>query len=467
MNPFTLQFEPAGGPLYLQLYQFLAEEIKKGNLSCGERLPSKKSLTAHLKISQSTVETAYEMLATEGYVRSVPRSGFYICELEQLETAAQPALPAEENPGEEPPAPPCRFDFRTNAVDTSVFPYATWAKLSKETIYQNPELLNPGHRQGDLCLREALAKYLHEFRGVNCQPGQIVIGAGIEYLIGLIAQLLNGSVFALENPGYRRLYRILKNNGRDTRLLPLDGSGMIPGELEDSGADAAYITPSHQFPTGVTMPIGRRMQLLAWARRREGRYLIEDDFDSEFRFQGRPIPSLQGTDRGGRVIYLSTFSKSVAPSIRIAYMVLPPTLLERYRRDFGGYSSTVSRFEQHTLAKFISAGYFSRHVGRTRLIYRQRRDVLTDALEHTGVPMEIIGETAGLHLLLRVKNGMGERELVERAGEAGVRVYGMSQYYLDGSAPDSSTVVAGYAGLRDGEIREAAELLKKAWTKRG
>ena len=464
MNPFTLQFEPSKGPLYLQLYQFLAEEIKEGNLSCGERLPSKKSLMSHLKISQSTVETAYEMLATEGYVRSVPRSGFYVCELEQMETAKQSVPLIEETPADEPPSP-CRFDFRTNAVDTSVFPYSTWSKLFKETIYQNPELLNPGQRQGDFCLREALAKYLHEFRGVNCQPGQIVIGAGIEYLIGLIAQLLNSSVFALENPGYRRLYRILKNNGRDVCLLPLDGSGMLPGELEDSGADAAYITPSHQFPTGVTMPIGRRMQLLAWARRREGRYLIEDDFDGEFRFQGRPIPSLQGTDRDGRVIYLSTFSKSIAPSIRIAYMVLPPALLEKYRQDFGSYSSTVSRFEQHTLAKFIAAGHFSRHINRTRLIYRQRCGVLTDALEKTGVPMEVIGETAGLHLLLRIKNGMGEQELVERAGKAGVRVYGLSQYYLDGSAPDSSTVVAGYAGMRDEEIREAAELLKNAWTR--
>ncbi len=460
MNPFTLEFREKDGPLYQQLYRYLADEIKSGRVTEGERLPSKRSLIAHLKVSQSTVETAYDMLVTEGYVRSVPKSGFYVCKLERL-LSSGPPVPAEPE-DQEPPSFP--YDFSTSAVDPSVFPYATWAKLSRETLYQNPELLNPGHRQGDLFLRETLAKYLYEFRGVRCSPEQIVIGAGIEYLIGIIAQVLDGAVFALENPGYRRLAQVLKNNHSGIRLIPLDSSGMNPDALEESGATAAYITPSHQFPLGVTMPVGRRTQLLAWAERSPGRYLIEDDFDSEYRFNGRPIPAVQGLDHNGRVIYLSTFSKSLAPSIRIAYLVLPKTLMSAYFRKFGGYSSTVSRFEQHTLAKFIAGGHYSRHINRTRLIYRQRRDLFINGLQDAGVPVRILGQHAGLHLALEIGNGAKEPELLARAAEQGVRMSGLSQYYLDGNAPTGSTVIAGYAGLSAEQISAAARLLGRAWT---
>ncbi len=460
MNLLTVPFREGGGPLYRQLYRYLADEIAAGRIPAGERLPSKRALMANLGVSQSTVESAYDRLLTEGYIRSVPKSGYYACRLEHLAPDAPQERPA---PPEEPELPAFRCDLSTSAVDPALFPYATWARLSRETLYRRPELLSPGHRQGDPELRAALAQYLHEFRGVRCEATQIVIGAGIEYLIGLIAQLLGGAVFALEDPGYRRLLRVLENHGRGVRFIPLDGAGMQIAPLEESGAQAAYVTPSHQFPLGVTMAAPRRTALLAWAGRGPGRFVIEDDFDSEYRYNGRPIPALQGLDRNGRVIYLSSFSKSLAPSIRIAYMVLPPELLDAYRRKFGAYSCTVSRFEQHTLARFLQDGHFARHINRTRLVYRRRRDALTGGLRAAGLPVEVLGGDAGVHLVLRVKNGMEEAELVARAAEQGVRVTGLSQYALGGAAPYRDAVAAGYAGPGGAQAALAAELLAKAW----
>ena len=448
-------------PLYQQLYRYLVREISSGNLREGERLPSKRSLALQLKISQNTVENAYGMLVTEGYVRAVPKSGYYV---QRLETPSFPSVELPKVPPVSPP-PSYRYDFGTSAVDTAGFPYATWAKLTKSVVYNSPELLNHGHPQGDLCLREAIAKYLHGYRGVNCTPDQIVVGAGIEYLTALIAQLLDRDlVFALENPGYGRSFHILKNSGREIRFIGLDQDGMIPEELEERGGDIAYLTPSHQFPMGAVMPIGRRLRLLAWAGEKAGRYIIEDDYDSEFRYAGRPIPSLQGIDRGGKVIYIGTFSKSIAPSIRAAYLVLPPVLLEKFRRDFSFYSSTVSRFEQHTLAYFLEEGHFGRHLNRLRTLYRQREELLVSLLRSTKIPLRIFGGKAGLHLLVQVKNGMTERELVRRAEGHGIRLTGLSEYCLS-PVPDlpESTVVLGYGGLGGEKLREAVKLLEASW----
>ena len=201
----------------------------------------------------------------------------------------------------------------------ALFPFKTWARIQRETVTAHPELLNHGSRQGDASLRAAIAKYLHAYRGVVCAPEQIVVGAGIEYLVGLLARLFCASTFAVENPGYPRTAQVLRNNGVRTVFVPVDGDGMTLDALQAGGAQLAYVTPSHQFPTGATMPIARRTELLRWAGAAPGRYVVEDDYDSEFRYDTRPIPSLQGLDQAGRVIYVSTFSKSMAPSMRIGW----------------------------------------------------------------------------------------------------------------------------------------------------
>ena len=446
MGLITVTFSGENGtPLYEQLYRHLAGEIRAGHLAAGERLPSKRALAAHLHISRNTVETAYAMLAQEGYISAKPRSGFYIAPLEaRFDTAAAPkALPAE-------PAPRWVLDLKTNAVDVASFPYRTWAKLNRAVLLDGAALLEAGDPRGDLPLRKAIALHLREFRGVLCDASQVVVGAGMEYLLMLLLRLLGGTpVFALEDPGYPKTAAILRGSGVTVRPIPLDAEGMRPDALQKSGADIAYVTPSHQFPTGCVMPVGRRLKLLAWAGEREGRYVIEDDYNGEFHFSGRPIPAAQGLDRAGRVIYMSTFSRVLAPSIRIGYMVLPPALAERLAASLGSYSSTVSRFEQQTLLLFLSEGYLDRHLARVKAIYRRRRDGLTARLRELEIPHT--GESAGLHLLLRLPLARAA-EARRRAAARRLRLYWLSDFFASYAPSDA----------REGRAEEAAQEVSSA-----
>ena len=455
----------ASAPLYQQLYESLIAQIRSGRLRAGDRLPGKRTLAAQLAVAVNTVDTAYQMLVAEGYLEARPKSGFFVLEY----TDALPGAPLSRPVPPPGPAPEeeVRFDLSTGGVDTALFPFRTWGRIQKELLYSQPELLRHGHRQGDPELRQNLAEYLRAYRGVDCSPEQIVVGAGVEYLLGLLAQLLRGAdrTAAVENPGYDRPRTILENNGIPCRCVDIDLSGLSPAALEESGASLCHVTPSHHFPTGVTMPAGRRAQLLRWAAARPGRYILEDDYDAEFRFDMRPIPSLQGmAGPGGPVVYLCTFSKSLAPSIRIACMVLPPELLERCRSAFGSYSNTVSRFEQQTLCRFLSEGYFTRHLARMRGVYKARMERLALALEQALPGAVLQGRHTGLHLLLTLPGGPGEEAMVSSALAAGVRLRGLSGYYMERKPlcpPD--TVVLGYASLPDADIPLLAEALRGAW----
>ena len=466
MLEMNLYLDPANKrPLYQQLYDSLTRQIRSGQLRAGDRLPGKRSLAAQLAVAVNTVDTAYQMLVAEGYLEARPKSGFYVLEytdmLPQREGETPPFVPPVPAP------PPVRFDLSTGSVDTALFPFSTWGRIQKELLYARPELLSHGHRQGEAELREELAVYLRAYRGVVCSPEQIVVGAGVEYLLGLLAQLLRegGGAAAIENPGYDRPRTILVNNGVPCRCVDIDGGGLDPAGLEESGADLCYVTPSHHFPTGVTMPAGRRAQLLRWAAAAPGRYILEDDYDAEFRFDMRPIPSLQGmAGPAGPVVYLCTFSKSLAPSIRIACMVLPEDLLGRYRAAFGSYSNTVSRFEQHTLCRFLREGYFTRHLARLRSAYKSRMTALALALEERLPGVRLQGRHTGLHLLLTLPDGPGEAEMERSALAAGVGLRGLSRYYME--RPErcpANTVVLGYASLRDQETAALAEALGRAW----
>ena len=455
-------------PLYEQLYESLAEEMRTGAIPAGTRMPGKRRLAAELSVSVNTVDAAYQLLAAEGYLESRERSGFYVQEYLALpiRPAAPPPAALLPQPEAGPPVQPVRYDLSTRGVDPALFPFRTWARLQKELLYSSPELLTHGDAQGDIELRQALADYLEEYRGVRCRAEQVVVGAGLEYLLGLLAPLLPGPA-AVENPGYPRARRVLENNGVSCCCLPVDADGLSIEALSRSGAAVCYVTPSHQFPTGAVMPVGRRTKLLNWAAAAPGRYIIEDDYDSEFRFDVRPLPSLQGmAGREGPVIYLSTFSRSLAPSIRIAYMVLPLPLLSRFEAAFGGYSSTVSRFEQQTLAIYMDEGHFSRQLARARGRYRARMQALTAALEKALGPERVRfhGRHTGLHFLLQLTDGPGEKEMVERAAAAGVRLAGLSDYYL--ARPElcpPRTVVVGYGALADDQVEAAAAALRAAW----
>lgn len=442
----TSFFVPQEGtlPLYEQIYRRMVEEIRSGRLAAGERAPSKRQLCAQLGVSLSTVETAYGMLVAEGYLQSKPRSGYRVCSLLPLDAPAG-SVPQPPVPAPVPAAPALSDVFSTAAVDTHIFPSSVWASLTREAL-KDPELLQRGDPQGDLPLREALCDFLRSCRGVRCRSEQVVVGAGMEYLLSVLFQLFDPAVpVALEEPGYNAAYRTLENLGRSAVPVPVDSQGMVPDALAASGAGVAYVTPSHQFPTGAAMPAGRRTELLRWAYAAPHRYLIEDDYDSEFRYASRPIPAMQGMDTGGRVVYTGTFSRTLAPSIRAAYLILPEALLDVYKARFAHGASTVSRFEQQVLCRFLSSGQYGRHLRRAGSLYRARCAALTAALKDAFPQGRASGAGAGLHLLLTLP-GRDESDLAARAAAAGYRVRTLGEY-CRGTSPLPGSLVLGFAGL--------------------
>lgn len=461
----TYDLAPKGAlPLYQQLYLAIREDIERERLPAGEKLPSRRQLAAHLHLSTVTVDGAYAQLVAEGYLIPEPKRGYFVQRLERLPApSAPPPVPPAEREEDPPP-----FDFKTSSVDTGRFPYATWARLTREVLSEGgDQLLRATPPQGLYALRLEIARSLRAFRGISVTPEQIVVGSGSEYLMGLIVQLLGRELgYAVEDPGYHKILRVFEGSGAPTAPLPLDSHGLRLDALEASGAQVVHVTPSHHFPLGIVMPVSRRQALLKWAAQ-DGRYLIEDDYDSEFRFSGRPIPALMGMDAGGRVIYLNTFAKSLAPSLRIGYLVLPPGLARRYQEKLSFYACTVPSFEQHTLALFLGRGHFERHISRMRVLYKARRDALLAALRRSplGRLCRVSGQQAGLNLLLQVDNGMSEAELVASAAKLGVGVYGLSGYYAAQSpACPPATVVLGYSALTEEQIAQAAALLALAWT---
>lgn len=458
-------------PLYEQIYHYVKAEIENNNLTAHTKLPSKRVLAEYIKVSQMTVETAYAQLVAEGYLYTRPKSGYFVQPIEPL--APEMAKTSEaENIGiireTQPPKAVAAYDFSTDYTETEGFPFSVWAKIMRETLNENHEmLLQAGNVQGDFDLRRAIAALLRSHRGITCRLDQIIVGAGTEYLLGLAVQLLGRNLsYAAENPGYPKIHKILQHNAAKTYVIPMGAQGIELEALRQSGANAVHVTPSHQFPLGIIMPVARRRQLLNWAEEVPGRYILEDDYDSEFRFDGKPIPALKTLDTKDRVIYFNTFAKSLAPSLRFGYMVLPDALLQRFYQELDFYSSTVSNFEQRALYRFLNNGHFERHLNRMRKSYRTKRDALVKALAVMDPQkrIEIYGSNSGLHILLKINNGMSERELIARAMAYDVRVYGLSEYSSSGNLYEwQDCIVLGYAGIPLEKIPVAVKLLAAAW----
>lgn len=450
-------------PLYEQIYSHIRAEIRNGSLKAGERLPSTRVLAEHLKVSRSTTQMAYDQLLAEGYMEARPCRGYFVSHLEELvETGATGT--GEMETTVEPDAG-WRVDFSPRGIDLDSFPYHVWRKLSRNTLVDdNKEMFHSGNHQGEPGFREAIRSYLHSARGVNCSPEQIIVGAGSEYLLMLLSQILEGRhVIAMENPTYKQAYRVFQSLGYEVCPVEMDANGMEPELLAECGANVAYVMPSHQFPTGIVMPVGRRQELLKWAQEAPDRYIIEDDYDSEFRYKGKPIPALQGYDNHEKVIYVGTFSKSIAPAIRVSYIVLPRVLLQQYWEKSGFLNSTVSKVDQFILQKFIEEGYYERHLNKTRALYKGRHDRLLASLKCLRTQFDISGENAGVHLLLHCKNKMSETELIQRAADKDVKVYGLSEYYVKQQMQKPATILLGYANMQEKSIVEAVRLLKEAW----
>lgn len=470
MRELTIHLEPHSSvPMYEQIYEYIKTEIKGGKLATKSRLPSTRSLSAYLQVSRTTVEMAYMQLVSEGYIVAEPAKGYYVAEITGLyHLPLHTQKPVMKSPASEKKQ--AVVDFSPRGVDLAHFPYSTWRKLSREILnVENGELFRHGNPQGDNALRHTIANYLFESRGVYCEAEQIVLGAGQEYLLLLLSQILNHKnpeayrKIAMENPTYPQAYRVLREAGMEVSLVSMDEQGMQVSELNQQNLKLAYIMPSHQFPTGIIMPISRRLELLQWAEQSPEHYLIEDDYDSEFRYVGKPIPALQGTGNHNKVIYLGTFSKSIAPAIRMAYMVLPWELQEIYKQKLGFYASTVSGLDQKLVNRFIEGGFYERHLNRMRAVYKAKHEVLLDAIRESKLPVTVTGERGGLHILMHVKTGLSETELLERVWKKGVRVYPISDYCMDKlEIPWKATVLLGYAALTEAEIRTGIRLLKEA-----
>lgn len=459
----TYDFSGIEGSMYAHLYACVKNDIRSGKLAAGEKLPSKRTLAKHLGVSLITVENAYAQLLVEGYIFSRPKRGYFVARLLQQEPLPVLPPPAVRRPPSEPSGE-YFADFAKSSVPPESFPYNIWARLLRRTLTVTDEhsLLGETSAGGVLRLRQALAGYLYQFRGMAVAPEQIIVGAGTQTLYNILVQLLGRSrIYALEDPGYPRLAQVYASNDVFCRYLPMDAQGVRADILARSDADILHITPSHQFPTGIVMPVQRRYELLQWAGQSGSRYIIEDDYDCEFRHYGRPIPPLQSIDRQEKVIYINTFSKTLAPTFRISYMLLPPHLAELFQKKLGFYSCTVSNLEQFTLAEFISQGYLERHINRMRTYYRGKRDELLQYIAKSPLAgsLRVEGEDSGLHFLLHLKTRAGDSELMQAARAAGINVSFLSQYYRQPLNDFSHTLLMNYAGQSGSRLFAALDRL--------
>ena len=448
-------------PLYEQLYEYIKNEVMNGRLPYQTKLPSKRKLAEFLQISENTVDTAYNQLTAEGYLEVIPRKGYFVMAYDDLEFIPKVQMPNQKKENKVQ----LRYHFHPSQIDTSNFPFEVWRKLSRKFIsIEQQEILLIGDSKGEYALRKEIANYLYHARGVICSAEQIIIGAGIEILLQQLLVLLeDDTIYGVEDPGYHLIHRILKTYPKEVYPLAVDEDGLIIEGLEHSDIDVAYVTPSHHFPYGNILPVNRRVKLLNWAAASDKRYIIEDDYDSEFRYSGKSIPSLQSMDQSDKVIYLGSFSKSLMPSIRISYMVLPKHLLHRYETELSFYHSTVSRIDQLILAEFIKQGMFEKHLNRMRKVYRHKLDLVGNILKVYNNQISIIGGHSGLHVVLVVNNGMTEKELVERAAAAKLKVYPLSSYMLVKNEDMLPTIVMGFAGIPEEEIEKAIHLLLASW----
>lgn len=459
----TYNFQNVEGHMYEYIYQCIKEDIIAGKLAPGEKLPSKRTFAKNNGISTITIQNAYDQLIAEGYIYALPKKGYYVAEMEGISKVKvkQPVTLNIKKPQDEE----ILFDFSSNRTELNNFPFSIWAKIMRETIsMREKDLLEVSFCGGVRELRVAIAKHLASFRGMVVDPDQIIIGAGTEYLYSLLIKLLGrDKIYCIENPGYLKLKKIYESNNAICRYAGMDDNGIVIEELKKAGAQIAHISPNHHFPTGITMPISRRYELLAWANERMDNYIIEDDYDSEFRLNGKPIPTLQSIDASGKVIYMNTFSKSLASTIRISYMILPEHLANEFYENLSFYSCTVSTFEQYSLAAFISQGYFEKHINRMRLHYGRKRTKILEMIRKVfaGDECEIIENDSGLHFLLQLNTRLPDREIKRRLLEKKIKIGTITDFNLDKKVKDKHQFILNYSNMDIKGLEWALPELKK------
>jgi GntR family transcriptional regulator/MocR family aminotransferase len=480
IGPFSVSFliplsnndEPLSRQIYLWFRQAILREVLKNN----ERLPSTRELAEHLHVSRTVVVLAYEQLLAEGFVRGRRGSGTYVAEglgsgrpssrggrvkvrLSRFGRSVLEASPKIEVPSRRATTP--RFDFAYGRSDIELFPFEMWRRMLLRHARKAPvRELDYAPAAGSMALREAVAVHLRRARAVTCDPSQVIIVNGSQQGLDLIARVLieRGDRVAVENPCYQGTREVLRHVGARLLPIPVDVDGLDPATLPEN-ARVAFVTPSHQFPTGAILPLARRLALLDWARRADA-LVVEDDYDGEFRYEDQPLQSLQGLDGDGRVIYLGTFSRTVFPALRIGYLVVPKSLVGAFTAAKWLCDRHTATLEQETLAEFITSGLYERHLRRVRRRNASRRKVLLESVDkYLGSRVQVTGHGAGAHVVLWPTKRMTEAAVIEAAAARGVGVYGISPYYL--AQPSRSGFMLGYSRMKEADIREGIRRLSQ------
>ena len=454
----TYTLDKDKGHLSRELYKALKNDIEEGKLKRGEKLPSKRTFARNCSVSTITVQNAYDQLVSEGYITAIEKKGYYVSDSVAKKSKVSYLVDEdEETTTVELP------DLSNNRVNVDNFPFSIWSRIMRKTMGEKQNLLlSPMKTEGVYELRRAISHHLSSFRGMAVSPSQIIVGAGTEYLYSLIIQLLGrDKLYALEDPGYMKLERIYNANGMRSIKVELDEKGLSLLSLEKSSADIAHISPNHHYPTGITMPLDRRYEILSWAAKEDERYIIEDDYDSEFRVSRNPVPTLYTLDTSGSVIYMNTFSKSLASTVRISYMVLPDSLAERFKDNFSFYSSTVSSFEQYTLASFIEEGFFEKHINRMRLYYIRQRQAVLSLLSSSLMKdkCSVIENDSGLHFILRLNTVLSDKEVKEILYREGIKISALSDYSRSSSI--SHDFIISYSNLDMDAFKKALGILSE------
>jgi len=474
---FVIPLSSQREPLFRQVYRGLRQAILSGSFCAGDRLPSTRELAEQLRISRTVVVLAYEHLVAEGFVAGRGGSGTYVTQglggnmpkrgrnsakvrMSRFGSAAADVAATVDFPGRR--SIPLRYDFAYGGRgDVETFPFEMWRRILLRHARKAPaRQLDYGAAAGSIALREAISVHVRRSRAVICDPSQVIVVNGSQQALDLVARVLieRGDPVAIEDPQYQGAREIFRTAGARLQLVPVDRDGLIPGKLPRD-ARIAFVTPSHQFPTGAILPLASRLALLDWASGKDA-VVVEDDYDGEFRYEGQPLESLQGLDTEGRVIYIGTFSRTIFSALRIGYLIVPESLVPAFTSAKWLCDRHTATLEQETLAEFISTGMYERHLRRVRRRNTAHREALLDAIrKYLGDRVEVTGDGAGAHVVLWPSKRISENAVIEKAASRGVGIYGVSRYFL--KRPSRSGLMLGYSRMREGEIREGIRRLSE------
>lgn len=456
-------------PLYHQLYNSVVEEISNGSLPKNSPLPPIRALSKKLNISLNTVQKAYLQLAAEGYVRSIQGSGYYVEDISNtfLDTLEEmPVIkPASDTSAKAAQNVKIRYDFKHDVVYSHLFPWKLWRQYVNNALIkeENQEKIQYESKKGNYELRANICHYLNRNRGVHCDPEQVILVPGTQYGIEIISRLLPAEKhrIAYEEPAHNGMRNIFLQNGYELFPVPVTENGIDINGLFASPCNLLYVMPSHQFPTGRTIPVSNRLRLLEWAIKNDA-YILENDYDSEFTYQTRPIPSLQSLDRYDHVIYFNTFAKVLTPSMRTAFFILPYSLLDKYEQMYRYFNAALPSFNQIALSDFIASGDFEKHLRKLVKTNEKKYSLLIKCIQTSLAPyMDIVDTPAGSHIIVRIRQCKNQQNLIDCLKEKQIAIYGVQEYWHVKPAPEDIFLL-GFSSLEEKDIPAACEALARS-----